>query len=151
MGTGGCGEYQKRWKVKILNVEIEIAKRMLLRSSPIYVLTPIVFLLRSQEGFLSSLFSSLIVASGFLLGAVIMSYAAKISLNFYYFAALFGYVFRLIFIFGFLLLLKSVYSVDNLAMSLTVPIVFLAMLFIEMTMVIKRKDTDLDWANDNSS
>jgi hypothetical protein len=25
------------------------------------------------------------------------------------------------------------------------------MLFIEMTMVIKRKDTDLDWANDNSS
>ena len=151
MGTGGCGEYQKIWKVKILNVEIEIAKRMLLRSSPIYVLTPIVFLLRSQEAFLSSLFSSLIVASGFLLGAVIMSYAAKISLNFYYFAALFGYVFRLIFIFGFLLLLKSVYSVDNLAMSLTVPIVFLAMLFIEMTMVIKRKDTDLDWANDNSS
>ena len=151
MDTGECGEYQKRWKVKILNVEIEIAKRMLLRSSPIYVLTPIVFLLRSQEAFLSSLFSSLIVASGFLLGAVIMSYAAKISLNFYYFAALFGYVFRLIFIFGFLLLLKSVYSVDNLAMSLTVPIVFLAMLFIEMTMVVKRKDTDLDWANDNSS
>ena len=151
MDTGECGKYQKKWKVKILNVEIEIAKRMLLRSSPIYVLTPIVFLLRSQEAFLSSLFSSLIVASGFLLGAVIMSYAAKISLNFYYFAALFGYVFRLIFIFGFLLLLKSVYSVDNLAMSLTVPIVFLAMLFIEMTMVIKRKDTDLDWANDNSS
>ena len=134
-----------------MNVEIEIAKRMLLRSSPIYVLTPIVFLLRSQEAFFSSLFSALIVATGFFLGAVIMSYSAKISLNFYYFAALFGYVFRLIFIFGFLLLLKSVYSVDNLAMSLTVPIVFLAMLFIEMTMVIKRKDTDLDWANDNSS
>ena len=151
MDTGGCGEYQKRWKVKILNVEIEIAKRMLLRSSFIYVLTPIVFLLRSQEAFFSSLFSALIVATGFFLGAVIMSYSAKISLNFYYFAALFGYVFRLIFIFGFLLLLKSVYSVDNLAMSLTVPIVFLAMLFIEMTMVIKRKDTDLDWANDNSS
>ena len=137
--------------MKILNVEIEIAKRMLLRSSPVYVLTPFVFLLRSEEAFISSLFSSLIVATGFFLGAVIMSYAAKISLNFYYFAALFGYVFRLIFIFGFLLLLKSVYSVDNLAMSLTVPIVFLAMLFIEMTMVIKRKDTDLDWANDNSS
>ena len=151
MDTGGCGEYQERWKVKILNIEIEIAKRMLLRSFPIYVLTPIVFLLRSQEAFFSSLFSALIVATGFFLGAVIMSYAAKISLNFYYFAALFGYVFRLIFIFGFLLLLKSVYSVDNLAMSLTVPIVFLAMLFIEMTMVIKRKDTDLDWANDNSS
>ena len=90
MDTGECGKYQKRWKVKILNVEIEIAKRMLLRSSPIYVLTPIVFLLRSQEAFLSSLFSSLIVATGFFLGAVIMSYAAKISLNFYYFAALFG-------------------------------------------------------------
>jgi hypothetical protein len=25
------------------------------------------------------------------------------------------------------------------------------MLFLEMAMVIKRKDTDLDWANDNSS
>jgi hypothetical protein len=34
---------------------------------------------------------------------------------------------------------------------LTVPIVFLAMLFIEMAMVIKRKDIDLDWANDNRS
>jgi len=134
-----------------LNVEIEIAKRMLLRSSPIYILTPLAFLIKSQEAFFTSFYSSAIVATGFFLGAVIMSYAAKISLNFYYFAALFGYVFRLIFIFGFLLLLKSVYSVDNLAMSLTVPIVFLTMLFIEMTMVIKRKDTDLDWANDNSS
>jgi len=36
-------------------------------------------------------------------------------------------------------------------MSLTVPIVFLSMLFLEMAMVIKRKDRDLDWANDNSS
>ena len=34
---------------------------------------------------------------------------------------------------------------------MTVPIVFLSMLFLEMAMVIKRKDTDLDWANDNSS
>ena len=134
-----------------MNVEIELAKRMLLRSSPIYVIVPLLFLIKSQEAFLTSLSSSSIVALGFFLGAVIMSYAAKISLNFYYFAALFGYVFRLIFIFGFLLLLQRVYSIDVLAMSLTVPIVFLSMLFIEMTMVIKRKDTDLDWANDNSS
>jgi len=111
----------------------------------------LLFYFKSLEAFLTSLYSSVIVATGFFLGAVIMSYAAKISLNFYYFAALFGYVFRLIFIFGFLLLLKNVYSIDDLAMSLTVPIVFLTMLFIEMTMVIKRKDTDLDWANDNSS
>ena len=95
--------------------------------------------------------SSIIVAIGFYLGAVIMSYAAKVSLNFYYFAAIFGYLFRLIFIFGLLLLLRSLYSIDELAMSLTVPIVFLSMLFLEMAMVIKRKDTDLDWANDNSS
>ena len=55
------------------------------------------------------------------------------------------------FIFGLLLLLRSLYSIDEWAMSLTVPIVFLSMLFLEMAMVIKRKDTDLDWANDNSS
>ena len=134
-----------------MNVEIELAKRMLKRSSLVYLIVPILFYLKSQEAFFTSLCSSAIVATGFFLGALIMSYAAKISLNFYYFAALFGYVFRLIFIFGFLLLLKSVYSIDVLAMSLTVPIVFLTMLFIEMTIVIKRKDTDLDWANDNSS
>ncbi len=134
-----------------MNVEIELAKRMLLRASPVYLMVPLLFFIKSQEAFFTSLYSSGIVALGFFLGAVIMSYAAKISLNFYYFAALFGYVFRLIFIFGFLLLLQRVYSVDALAMSLTVPIVFLTMLFIEMTMVIKRKDTDLDWANDNSS
>ena len=89
-----------------MNVEIELAKRMLFRSSPIYVLVPVLFYLKSQEAFFTSLYSSVIVAAGFFLGAVIMSYAANISLNFYYFAALFGYVFRLIFIFGFLLLLK---------------------------------------------
>jgi hypothetical protein len=80
-----------------------------------------------------------------------MSFAAKISLNFYYFSALFGYVVRLIYIFGFLLLFRNIYPIDEMAMSLTVPIVFLSMLFLEMAMVIKRKDTDLDWANDNSS
>jgi hypothetical protein len=127
--------------MKKMNVEIELAKRMLFRSAPIYVLVPVLFYFKSQEAFFTSLYSSVIVATGFFLGAVIMSYAAKISLNFYYFAV----------IFGFLLLLKNVYSIDDLAMSLTVPIVFLTMLFIEMTMVIKRKDTDLDWANDNSS
>ncbi len=134
-----------------MNVEIELAKRMLVRSSLIYLLVPLLFLIKSNEAFFTSLMSSVVVAMGFFFGAVIMSYGAKISLNFYYFTALFGYVFRIFFIFGFLLLLKNVYSVDVLAMSLTVPIVFLSMLFLEMAMVIKRKDTDLDWANDNSS
>ena len=144
-----CGSFLK--DLKKMNVEIELAKRMLLRSIPIYVGVPVAFYFKSFESFVTSMCSSIIVAVGFFLGAFIMSFSAKISLNFYYFAALFGYVFRLIFIFGFLLLLKKVYSTDDLAMSLTVPIVFLTMLFIEMTMVIKRKDTDLDWANDNSS
>ena len=144
-----CGRFLK--DLKKMNVEIELAKRMLLRSIPIYVGVPVAFYFKSFESFVTSMGSSIIVAAGFFLGAFLMSFAAKISLNFYYFAALFGYVFRLIFIFGFLLLLKKVYPTDDLAMSLTVPIVFLTMLFIEMTMVIKRKDTDLDWANDNSS
>lgn len=134
-----------------MNVEIALAKRMLFRAAPIYFLVPILFLIKSVDSFLTSLISGIIVAVGFYLGAFIMSYAAKISLNFYYFAALFGYFFRLIFIFGLLLFFKNIYPIDSLAMSLTVPIVFLAMLFIEMAMVIKRKDIDLDWANDNRS
>ena len=134
-----------------MNVELVLATRMLKRASIIYILCPLLFLIRSQNAFVTSLASSIIVAIGFYLGAVIMSYAAKVSLNFYYFATIFGYLFRLIFIFGLLLLLRSLYSIDELAMSLTVPIVFLSMLFLEMAMVIKRKDTDLDWANDNSS
>jgi len=72
-------------------------------------------------------------------------------LNLYYFSALFGYVARLIYIFGFLILFRNLYPIDEMVMSLTVPIVFLSMLFLEMAMVIKRKDTDLDWVNDNSS
>ena len=64
-----------------MNVEIELAKRMLFRSSPIYVLVPVLFYLKSQEAFFTSLYSSVIVAAGFFLGAVIMSYAANISLN----------------------------------------------------------------------
>lgn len=138
-----------RWSE--MNVELVLARRMLKRSLPIYTLVPIFFLIKSQESMVTSLVSGLIVASGFYLGAFLMSFAAKVSLNFYYFSALFGYVARLIYIFGFLLLFRSLYPVDEMAMSMTVPIVFLSMLFLEMAMVIKRKDTDLDWANDNSS
>ncbi|MBC8480250.1 MAG: hypothetical protein H8D44_02105 [Actinobacteria bacterium] len=138
-----------RWSE--MNVELVLARRMLKRSLPIYTLVPIFFLIKSQESMVTSLVSGLIVASGFYLGAFLMSFAAKVSLNFYYFSALFGYVARLIYIFGFLLLFRSLYPIDEMAMSMTVPIVFLSMLFLEMAMVIKRKDTDLDWANDNSS
>ena len=138
-----------RWSE--MNVELVLARRMLKRSLPIYTLVPIFFLIKSQESMVTSLVSGLIVASGFYLGAFLMSFAAKVSLNFYYFSALFGYVARLIYIFGFLLLFRSFYPIDEMAMSMTVPIVFLSMLFLEMAMVIKRKDTDLDWVNDNSS
>ena len=134
-----------------MNVELVLATRMLKRSIPIYTIVPLFFLIKSTESMVTSLVSGLIVASGFYLGAFLMSSAAKISLNFYYFSALFGYVVRLIYIFGFLLLFRNIYPIDEMAMSLTVPIVFLSMLFLEMAMVIKRKDTDLDWANDNSS
>ena len=134
-----------------MNVELILATRMLKRSLPIYTLVPLLFLIKSTESMITSLISGLIVASGFYLGAFLMSVAANISLNFYYFSALFGYVARLIYIFGFLILFRSVYPIDEMAMSLTVPIVFLSMLFLEMAMVIKRKDTDLDWVNDNSS
>ena len=134
-----------------MNVELILATRMLKRSLPIYTLVPLLFLIKSTESMITSLISGLIVASGFYLGAFLMSFAANISLNFYDFSALFGYVARLIYIFGFLILFRSLYPIDEMAMSLTVPIVFLSMLFLEMAMVIKRKDTDLDWANDNSS
>ena len=134
-----------------MNVALVLATRMLKRSIPIYTIVPLFFLIKSIESMVTSLVSGLIVASGFYLGAFLMSCAAKISLNFYYFSALFGYVVRLIYIFGFLLLFRNIYPIDEMAMSLTVPIVFLSMLFLEMAMVIKRKDTDLDWANDNSS
>ena len=134
-----------------MNVELVLATRMLKRSIPIYTIVPLFFLIKSIESMVTSLVSGLIVASGFYLGAFLMSFAAKISLNSYYFSALFGYVVRLIYIFGLLLLFRNIYPIDEMAMSLTVPIVFLSMLFLEMAMVIKRKDTDLDWANDNSS
>ena len=64
-----------------MNVEIALAKRMLFRAAPIYLLVPILFLIKSVDSFLTSLISGIIVAVGFYLGAFIMSYAAKISLN----------------------------------------------------------------------
>ena len=65
-----------------MNVELVLATRMLKRASIIYILCPLLFLIRSQNAFVTSLASSIIVAIGFYLGAVIMSYAAKVSLNF---------------------------------------------------------------------
>jgi len=65
-----------------MNVELVLATRMLKRSSVIYILCPLFFLLRSQNAFVTSLVSGIIVAVGFYMGAVIMSYSAKISLSF---------------------------------------------------------------------
>ena len=50
-----------------MNVEIELAKRMLFRSLPIYVIVPLLFYFKSLEAFLTSLYSSVIVATGFFL------------------------------------------------------------------------------------
>ena len=59
-----------------MNVELILATRMLKRSLPIYTLVPLLFLIKSTESMITSLISGLIVASGFYLGAFLMSFAA---------------------------------------------------------------------------
>ena len=55
-----------------MNVELVLATRMLKRASIIYILCPLLFLIRSQNAFVTSLASSII--SGLLVGLLVQNF-----------------------------------------------------------------------------
>ena len=141
MDTTDYGFTQESYLMK---VEVELAKRMIKRSVPLYALVLVITLFISQEAFVTGIIASFTVTFVFLLNAYTQSYTAAISIKLYYFSSLFGYFIRVGLTIIILVLFNIAYPMDLVVLTLSVSVLFLGMLGIEAFMLLK-KDRDLDW------
>ena len=141
MDTTDYGFTQESYLMK---VEVELAKRMIKRSVPLYALVLVITLFISQEAFVTGIIASFTVTFVFLLNAYTQSYTAAISIKLYYFSSLFGYFIRVGLTIIILVLFNLAYPMDLVVLTLSVSVLFLGMLGIEAFMLLK-KDRDLDW------
>mgnify|MGYP003329058528 CR=1 FL=1 len=141
MDTTDYGFTQESYLMK---VEVELAKRMIKRSVPLYALVLVITLFISQEAFVTGIIASFTVTFVFLLNAYTQSYTAAISIKLYYFSSLFGYFIRVGLTIIILVLFNLAYPMDLVILAVSVTALFLGMLGLEAFMILK-KDKDLDW------
>jgi len=141
MGITDYGFIQESYLMK---VEVELAKRMIKRSVPLYALVLLITLFISQEAFVTGIIASFTVTFVFLLNAYTQSYTAAISIKLYYFSSLFGYFIRVGLTIIILVLFNLAYPMDLVILAVSVTALFLGMLGLEAFMLLK-KDKDLDW------
>ncbi len=122
----------------------EIAKRVVV-VGPVIVVTA--WLLRGGLGAVSAAVGVAVVVANFLLSGVILSRAARVSLQVYHAAALFGFFVRLGLITLSMLLVATVFEVDRPAMGIAAVVAYLALLSWEAWAVTNGARKDLEWTN----
>jgi len=121
-----------------------IAKRGLI-VAPILAL--IFGILEGWAGAIAALVGVAIVVGNFLLGGWIMSRAARVSMNLYHAAALFGFLIRLGLITMTMLIIANVTNLDRMAMGVSVVVSYLVLLSWEAVAVMNGAERDLEWSN----
>ena len=121
-----------------------IAKRGLI-VAPILAL--IFGLIQGWSGAVAALVGVTIVVGNFLLGGWIMSRSARVSMNLYHAAALFGFLIRLGLITVTMLIIANVTNLDRMAMGISVVVSYLVLLSWEAVAVMNGAERDLEWSN----
>lgn len=121
-----------------------IAKRVVV-VGPVIVVAA--WLLRDGLGAISAAVGVSVVVANFILSGLIMSRAARVSLQVYHAAALFGFVVRLGLITLSMLLVASVFEVDRPAMGIAAVVAYLALLSWEAWAVTNGARKDLEWTS----
>ncbi|MDX1691689.1 MAG: ATP synthase subunit I [Acidimicrobiia bacterium] len=111
------------------------------------VLVAVFGVLRGLDGAVAAAIGIAIVAGNFLLGGVLMSVAARISLGLYHAAALLGFLLRLGLIAGTMLGVAAVVDVDRPALGITVVVSYLVLLSWEAVAVAKGSERELEWVS----
>jgi len=104
-------------------------------------------LFRGWEGAFAAAVGVAIVAGNFVLGGFIMSTAARLSLNLYHAAALFGFIIRLGLITASMLLIAAVTDIDRSAMGISVVVSYLVLLSWEAVAITRGAERDIEWSN----
>lgn len=86
-----------------------------------------------------------VVVANFLLAGALLSISARISLQAYHAAALFGFFLRLLLFVGAVYVISETVEVDRLAFGITAVVSYLALLVLEAVAVAKGKERELTW------
>jgi len=113
--------------------------------APILIL--IFALISGWQGAWSSALGVTVVIANFLLAGALLSVSARISLQAYHAAALFGFFLRLLLFVGAVYVISVTVEVDRLAFGITAVVSYLVLLVLEAMAVAKGKERELTWTN----
>jgi len=129
-------------------IEAIIGKNIAKRSLFVAPVLALVFgILQGWPGVIASLIGVAIVVVNFLLGGYLMASAARVSLNLYHAAALFGFILRLGLITASMLIIASVTDLDRMALGISVIVSYLVLLSWEAVAIVNGAERDLEWRN----
>jgi hypothetical protein len=111
------------------------------------VLILIFAIIGGWQGAWSSALGLAVVVANFLLAGALLSVSARISLQAYHAAALFGFFLRLLLFVGAVYVISVTVEVDRLAFGITAVVSYLALLVLEALAVAKGKERELTWTN----
>jgi len=111
------------------------------------VLALVFGLLQGWQGAVAALVGVAIVLGNFVFGGYILSKAARVSMNMYHAAALFGFLIRLGLITVSMVIIANVTNLDRMAMGISVIASYLVLLSWEAVAVANGAERDLEWSN----
>jgi len=129
-------------------IEAIIGKNIAKRSLFVAPILALIFgILQGWPGVVAALIGVVIVVGNFLLGGYILAWAARVSLNLYHAAALFGFILRLGLITVSMLAIANVTDLDRLALGVSVIVSYLVLLSWEAVAIVNGAERDLEWSN----
>ena len=127
-------------------VESVMARHTVARAVYIAPVLILIFaLIGGWQGAWSSALGVAVVVLNFLLAGAILSVSARISLQAYHAAALFGFFLRLLLFVGAVYIISVTVEVDRLAFGITAVVAYLTLLVLEAVAVAKGKERELTW------
>ena len=130
-----------------VNVEAIMAKNIVLR---VLVVGPVIiaaaWLLRGSLGAFSATIGVVVIALNFLVAGWILSKAARVSMQAYHVATLFGFFVRLALITISMLVAASLFEIDRRAFGVAAVAAFLILLTLESTAMLRGARKELEWS-----
>lgn len=129
-------------------IEAIISRHIAKRGLVVAPILALIFgILQGWPGAAAALVGVAIVVANFLLGGYLMSRAARVSMNMYHAAALFGFLIRLGLITVSMLIIANVTDLDRMAMGISVVVSYLVLLSWEAVAMMNGAERDLEWSN----
>jgi len=129
------------------DIETQLARHTVRRAVVVGpVLVAVFAAFRGLDGAVAATVGVVIVVGYFLVGGVMLSVAARISLAAYHAAALLGFFLRLGLIALTMLVVARVTDIDRFALGITVVVAYLALLGWEAVAVANRRERESEWS-----